>query len=205
MASRVARQIIERQHDGGTWLTEADIALADGASRTPAREAMLLLNRWGLVRLLPKKGAIVTTVTPEERRDLLAFRAMLETNAVQLLENGTAVWKDLGRDLDVILENQRAALTDHALLSFASYDYAFHARIINAAGNGVVGEVLDSLEPRFARLTYLAVTENPDRLPTLLREHSMLAERARDSDSAGFAQLVLEHIESGHFRTGINS
>ena len=63
MAAWAAREIIERRFEPGELLTEADLAEAQKASRTPAREAMLQLERWRLVRLVPKKGAIVTTVT----------------------------------------------------------------------------------------------------------------------------------------------
>src|SRR5690625_7883968 len=75
MAAWAAREIIERRFEPGELLTEADLAEAQKASRTPAREAMLQLERWRLVRLVPKKGAIVTTVTSCERRDLLAVRS----------------------------------------------------------------------------------------------------------------------------------
>ena len=71
MAAATAREIIGGEREPGAWLTETDLAAAGGASRTPAREAMLLLERWGLVRLIRKKGAVVTPLTAKERRDLL--------------------------------------------------------------------------------------------------------------------------------------
>src|SRR5699024_12284625 len=85
MAAWAAREIIERRFEPGELLTEAGRAEAQKTSRTPAREAMLQLERWRLVRLVPKKGAIVTTVTSRERRDLLAVRAMFEVDAVEAL------------------------------------------------------------------------------------------------------------------------
>src|SRR5699024_12605542 len=76
----------ERVAEGGIaprgLLGEADLAAEHGASRTPAREAMLQLETWGLGRLIPKKGALVTTPTAREREELLSVRAMLEGHAV---------------------------------------------------------------------------------------------------------------------------
>ncbi|WP_053063570.1 GntR family transcriptional regulator [Nocardiopsis sp. RV163] len=210
LAADTARAVIERRHPAGTLLTETDLAAAHGASRTPAREAMLRLHSWGLVRLLPKKGAVVSEATPRERRDLLALRAMLEVEAVRALAadpgrgSGPATGQETGlaADLEAILARQRAALESHDVLDFAGADYAFHARVIQSGGNHVVAELLDTLGPRWARLTYLAVTENPPRLETFLREHEGLTARALAGDAEGFSALVRSHIEYGHFTDG---
>ena len=56
IAARTARRITEGAIEPGELLREVDLAAEHGASRTPAREAMLQLETWGLVRLLPKIG-----------------------------------------------------------------------------------------------------------------------------------------------------
>lgn len=199
VAARTAHAIVEGTQEPGTWLTEADLASAEGVSRTPAREAMLSLESWGLVRLLPKKGAIVTLISDDERRDLLDLRAMFETHAVASVADRTENLLSLGRDLRPALERQREALSDSDLLRFAAGDYEFHAQIILSAGNAVISELLEAMGPRLARLTYLAVTGNPARLAQLLAEHESLARSAADGDITGFANLVRAHINAGHF------
>lgn len=202
VAANAARLIVERRYEAGSLVTEADLALEQGVSRTPAREAMLQLESWALVRLLPKKGAVVRPVTLEERRDLLAVRAMFEVDAVTALTNRPAEVAGLAEDLERQLERQREALGAADPLSFASADYAFHARIIHGGGNSVVAALLDTLGPRLARMTYLAAIENPRQLSRLLAEHEQLAQRARAGDPAGFATLVREHITAGHSLPG---
>jgi hypothetical protein len=50
---------------------------------------------------------------------------------------------------------------------------AFHARIIRSGGNGVVDELLTTMGPRLARLTYQVAIEHPrSSLDTLLAEHA---------------------------------
>lgn len=198
MSAWAAREIIEQRYEPGALLTEADLAEANRASRTPAREAMLQLERWRLVRLVPKKGAIVTTVTRQERRDLLAVRAMFEIDAVQALTSGGEL-EPLAADLRTLLDRQRHALKAENSLDFASADYAFHARIIRSGGNGVVDEMLTTMGPRLARLTYQAIIDQPNPLATLLDEHEELTDRAERGDAAGFAKLVREHIDASHF------
>ena len=60
---RVKRDILDGHHPGGTFVTEGELAVATGVSRTPVREALLRLETEGLVRLYPKKGALVVPVT----------------------------------------------------------------------------------------------------------------------------------------------
>ncbi|GAA1545705.1 GntR family transcriptional regulator [Brevibacterium picturae] len=198
MAAWAAREIIEQRYEPGQLLTEADLAEAQKASRTPAREAMLQLERWRLVRLVPKKGAIVTTVTRQERRDLLAVRAMFETDAVQAL-TADSDFAPLAADLRTLLDRQREALEAGHPLDFASFDYAFHARIIRSGGNAVVDEMLTTMGPRLARLTYQVVIDQPSSLHTLFDEHAELTDLAERGDVKEFGKLVRLHITASHF------
>ena len=170
-------------------LTEVDVAAQFEASRTPVREAMLKLERWGLVRLAPKKGAIVTTPSARERRELLAVRSMLETSAAASAD---------ARLVEVLDENlrQQAASLDDAR-AFALLDYAFHLEIIGHDDNRIVAEISRSLAPRLYRLTRLAVTHAAD-LAALYAEHLALADALRAGDAETFRMLVSGHIGAGH-------
>lgn len=199
IAAAEARRIVEGAHPPGALLTEAEIAKREGASRTPAREAMLQLEAWGLVRIAPKKGAVVTAVTPAERRDLMALRAMLERASAEAIARDAGGQRILAEGLEAELERQRAAVGDDDLLAFASADYAFHARIIRSGGNTIVDEMLTTMGPRLARLTYQAVIDNPNPLDLLFDEHAELTDLAERGDAKGFGKVVREHIKSSHF------
>ncbi|WP_424449896.1 GntR family transcriptional regulator [Microbacterium arborescens] len=198
IAADCARAIVERRRDIGDFITEAELAEDAGASRTPAREAMLQLEKWSLVRLIPKKGAIVTAPTTAERRDMLDFRAMIENDAVRSMATNGAVPKMTRDGMEDALRRQRAAISGGDLLEFASADYAFHAEIIRGGGNSVVTGILEMLAPRVARFTYLAITETPGRIPALLDEHIRLSEAALAGDVDGYHELIFDHIARGH-------
>lgn len=199
VAAETARSVVEGRLAPGTLLTEADLAGAHGVSRTPAREAMVQLEAWGLVTLMPKKGAVITAVTFEERRDLLAVRAMFEIEAVTRL-TGTGRWLEgLVEPLEGRLEEQRSALASGDLLAFAAADYGFHAAVILAGGNAVIGSLLGGLAPRLARLTHQACLERPDSLPQLLSEHEELALQAHDGDLPGFAAAIHAHLQGTYY------
>ncbi|SJM68255.1 GntR family transcriptional regulator [Gulosibacter sp. 10] len=198
IAAAEARRIVEGAHPPGALLTEAEIAKREGASRTPAREAMLQLEAWGLVRIAPKKGAVVTAVTPAERRDLMALRAMLERASAEAIARDAGGQRILAEGLEAELERQRAAVGDDDLLAFASADYAFHARIIQSLGNAVVDELCGTLAPRFARLTHAAASDRAEVLAGLLDDHEALARLLADGDAAGFAAALDAHLAAAH-------
>lgn len=196
IAASVARKITEGDIDPGDLLTEVDVAARHGASRTPSREAMLQLERWGLVRLVPKKGALVTNPTARERRELLSVRSMLESHAVARIVGDDALRESLLGRLEPILAAQADAVgrpTD-----FVLHDYSFHLQIAAHDDNHVVDEILRTLAPRLVRLTRLAVTAASADLAALHREHVELTDAIRRQDVTTFRELIDHHLTSGH-------
>lgn len=199
VAATTARAVVEGRLAPGSLITEVELAATHQVSRTPAREAMVQLEAWGLVRLMPKKGALVTAVTLEERRDLLAVRAMFEIGSVKAITVAGNRLDALADPLEHRLDEQRRSLAAGDLLGFAAADYGFHACVILAGGNAVVAELLEGLGPRLARLTHQVCQERPASLPQLLKEHESLARQARDGDVAGFSATVHAHIRDTYY------
>jgi len=165
-------------------------------SRTPALEAMLQLEAWGLVRLIPKKGALVTTPTARERDELLSVRAMLEGHAVARIAPDPARRQGLLAALAPVIAAQQASADSPA--EFAVHDYTFHLTLASHDDNRVVEEVLRSLGPRLFRLTHLAVVSPAADLPALHREHVELTGAVARGDVAGFREMIDRHLRTGH-------
>ncbi|WP_022909950.1 GntR family transcriptional regulator [Aestuariimicrobium kwangyangense] len=202
IAADAADAIVTGATPAGALITESGIAEPLGASRTPAREAMVQLSRWGLVRLVPKKGAVVTTVSTADRRDLLEVRLMFESRAAQLLADDRARRDSVVTHLRDAVAAQRRALADHDLQAFAGQDVAFHLAVIAATENKVVDELMASLAPRLARLIHLAVSDNPEAATVFCQEHSRMAELLAAGDSSGYVELLATHIAAGHVAPG---
>ena len=69
----------------GKFLNEQELAAEIGVSRTPVREALLLLVSDGLVELIPQRGAYVPLVTGREVSELMELRGVLESHAARLV------------------------------------------------------------------------------------------------------------------------
>src|SRR5688572_17777620 len=81
--THVKQGVLERRYEGGTLLTEGELAEAVGVSRTPVREALLRLEAEGLLRLYPKKGALVLPVSAQEIADVVETRLLVEEHAAR--------------------------------------------------------------------------------------------------------------------------
>ena len=113
------RAILEGTHPGGTLLTEGDVAERLGVSRTPVREALLRLESEGLVRLYPKKGALVVPVSAQEAHDVVEARALIEEWAAERAWPRRA---EIAPELELLLEEMRRARQADAFLDFTTAD-----------------------------------------------------------------------------------
>jgi DNA-binding GntR family transcriptional regulator len=202
LARRVATGLLEgivtERYPPGSILTEVEVAHDAGVSRTPAREALLALERAGLVRLMPKKGAAVTPISAQQARDLVGMRALFETAAVRRLVRHPECAEALYEDLAATLTEQHAAEQAGELLRFAAADFAFHARIVQETANAVISDTFAELAPRLARLTYSVVTSSPGVPRRLYEEHVRLAALARDASLDAFHAELNEHLDASY-------
>ena len=77
VATYVREMIISGQVRPGEFLRMEPIADAVGVSSTPVREGLLLLSSEGFVKLVPRRGFMVASFTPEDVRDIFWAQAQL--------------------------------------------------------------------------------------------------------------------------------
>lgn len=83
VSQRLAIAIFARHFKAGEKLTVQPLAELFGVSRTPVREALMELESLGMVEVLPHKGALVREFGPQNARDLIQFRKILEREAIR--------------------------------------------------------------------------------------------------------------------------
>jgi DNA-binding GntR family transcriptional regulator len=196
--THVADAIISGELAASAFLTEGDIAVTLGLSRTPVREAFLALESAGLIRLFPKKGAVVTAVDDGETAELLQVRALLETKAVQVLGERPHQLESVDAELRLLIQAQADAASAGDLLAYARADHRFHSRIVDESGNRVIDDIYARLGPRLERLVHRVAVRDPDNIGRLIEEHRELADHLRAGDSAAYDTALRRHLESGH-------
>lgn len=77
IAARLSERIIAGTYAPGRRVMEQAVSAEFGVSRGPVREALRLLEKDGLVTILPRRGAQVTRLSIAEVREIFDIRAAL--------------------------------------------------------------------------------------------------------------------------------
>jgi DNA-binding GntR family transcriptional regulator len=149
-ASTVAGEIIrEAIVDGrlapGQRLKEEEIARELGMSRTPVREALLLLQSDGLVESVPRRGATVRAYAVDDLDDVYELRAVLEGHAAR--RAATRVTPDDVRRLEESCRRFERLRAEDDLRDLVKENFFFHNVILDAADSerlrGLVRNVIE--------------------------------------------------------------
>ncbi|WP_031072067.1 GntR family transcriptional regulator [Streptomyces sp. NRRL S-118] len=189
--THVKQAVLDRRYQGGTLLTEGELAEAVGVSRTPVREALLKLEMEGLLKLYPKKGALVLAVSAQEIADVVETRLLVEEFAVRRAVPASA---RLIERLEALLEEQRRHAENGDLAAVAVTDRGFHAEIVRHAGNEILSRLYDQMRDRQLRMGVAVMEAHPDRIAKNIAEHAEILGALRAGDAEGAAQCVHRHV-----------
>jgi DNA-binding GntR family transcriptional regulator len=181
--------------EGGTLITEGEVAETVEVSRTPVREAFLRLQGEGLLTLYPKRGALVVPVTTQEIADVVGARQLLEPWAFGRAAESFHHQR-LAATLERCVEQQRLRLGAGDQAGFQDADRAFHGTAVEAAGNALVATFYRSLRDRQVRMGVLAARTAPGRTETILAEHAAIADAVRRGDAEAAAARVQAHVHT---------
>ncbi|GAA4065384.1 GntR family transcriptional regulator [Streptomyces shaanxiensis] len=190
--NHVKQGVLERRYEGGTLLTEGELAEAVGVSRTPVREALLRLEVEGLIKLYPKKGALVLPVSAQEIKDVVETRILVEEHAAR---KAVPAPPGLIARLEELLAQQKAQAATGDLAGAAVTDRCFHAEIVRSGGNEILSRLYDQLRDRQLRMGVAVLHSHPDRIAKTLVEHEEILQALRSGDAEAAVGLVHRHID----------
>ncbi|MGR3756066.1 MAG: Ldh family oxidoreductase [Tranquillimonas sp.] len=137
--------IVSGQIPLGRKLPEAELVRRLGMSKSPIREALLQLEREGLVEMAANRGARVFSMGAVEIADLGELRQMLEVQALRLASARHP--RPLCADLERVVDRMRQVLGRGDTDSYKRLDNDFHHTIFRHCGNSY-------LEDDFRRLSF---------------------------------------------------
>ncbi|MFF3450769.1 GntR family transcriptional regulator [Streptomyces sp. NPDC002667] len=183
--------VLERRYEGGALLTEGELADAVGVSRTPVREALLRLEAEGLIKLYPKKGALVLPVSAQEIADVVETRQLVEEHAAR---KAVPASPRLLARLEELLERQKEQAAAGDLAAAAVTDRCFHAEIVRSGGNEILSRLYDQLRDRQLRMGVAVMHAHPDRITKTLVEHEQILRALRSGDADAVVGLIHGHV-----------
>lgn len=190
----VRRKILLNELRAGQAIDESSLAALIELGRTPIREAVHRLSREGLLRVIPRKGIVVTELSIETLGQIFEVRSSCEVQAARLaaLRAGST-----GIDaMEQALEGMERMVADKRFRELFEADERFHSALAEAAGNPLLGDILRTLYGLGIRFWYITLPQR--QLGDIKREMSLhrdilRAIKARDPSRA--AELMLSIIE----------
>ena len=182
--------IIRGVYKPGSHLVERTLAEQYGVSRGPIREALTELEREGLVQILPRRGAIVTELSPREAWEIYTLRGHLEQLAVKQCE--PQLTKDrIDKLLKLVQEMEELEEAD--IVEAVMYDLRFHRAVVQASGNNTLIRTHRTLDAKVGAC-FLLVTRHLGYSPTDMAErHRPLAEAIAQRDIDRAQRLAKSH------------
>jgi DNA-binding GntR family transcriptional regulator len=175
----------------GERLVEAAIAERLSVSRTTVREALLMLERQGLITSRPRRGTFVTRLSREEGLDMGFTRALLEGFAVGAgFERIDA--QVLGR-MEQLLEAMGACRLPADIPRLMQIDMDFHRPLVEAARSPRLLDLWSGLNGQI-RALYLTTLESEHvQIAEIVAIHQLLIDAIRSGDPALAQRTVFQH------------
>ncbi|MEV4220919.1 GntR family transcriptional regulator [Nonomuraea sp. NPDC049725] len=185
--------IVSGQLKPGQHLVESELAALLGVSRQPVREALQQLSGEGWVDLHPGQGAFVHVPTVEEADQLLAVRALLETESARLAAQHAG--EEGVRRLRALCERGMAAVRSDDVDGAVATNSELHALVTALSGNKVLEELASQVARR-VRWYHTPVARQ--RGMASWEEHRSLIDAIEAGDADRAASIMREH--TGHTR-----
>lgn len=178
----IKSNIINFGLEPGARISENELATALGLSRTPVREALMLLEKVKIVEVVPQKRGVVSYIDLNMLEESQFTRQVLES-AVLELDCEMATEEDILR-LEEAVKLQQFSLTQNYADSLMELDNKFHRMLFEIANKPQSYELMDSVQIHYVRVKRLALQKVKDE--KIVDDHARIvaAIKARDPDEA---------------------
>jgi DNA-binding GntR family transcriptional regulator len=193
---QIEERIVTLRLKPGEVLSEQSLSAALKIGRTPIREALQRLALEGLVRILPRKGILVSEINPRQQLLVLEVRRELErflssTGAERATKEERAQLLEVARAMD-----EAGKKNDD--IAFMRLDRDLNQLIIESAHNDYAARAMKLLQGLSRRFWYLHYKQAAD-LPLCAKLHAEQARAIAKGDPARAAKAsdnLLDYIAS---------
>jgi DNA-binding GntR family transcriptional regulator len=182
--------------EGGSLITESDLARQLGVSTTPVHEAMVRLASEGFVDLLPRRGVRVVRLTIRDIEEIFEVREGLEAEVTRLAQERMtpAGFAQMG----TLLQHGLEGVERNDYPAFNAADVALHDCIAQAASNRRLLRMLSEIRVWVQRIRMATVEHQfnlPGRPEKAQHEHAELVRALRQKDRRA-EEIVRRHIST---------
>ena len=196
IADQIGARIVDEDFAPGERLKEAELAQSFGVSRATIREALRILERRSLVKILPQRGARVTELRRKELEDLFEMRAALLGLASRRVAERASP-SDL-RELRAGRGALESSVNDAS--QYAKASSAMVATITRLSQNEQLANYIAEFAQRFGRYARLGLVSQDRRKKSLSHWRKLVAVISKSDAAVAellHRSLALENLAAG--------
>ncbi len=187
----IEEAILSGRMQPGERLVETRIVTELGVSRTTVREALLMLERSGLVVSEPRRGTFVARLAPSSALELKVARALLEGFAVRV--GYDRLDSDAIAHLAELIEQMTTCQLPDDLPRLIQIDLAFHRTLIECVDMPRLVELWASLNGQIGALILSGIENWHATTADVVNLHRRLLASVRSHDPVTMQETVIEH------------
>lgn len=194
------KQILMGEYSSGDHISEPKIAKKLEVSRAPVREAILYLERQGIIKCIPRRGSFVVEFNEKDIKEIYEIRIILEEKVLETLiverlltTKDYSSLEDLAKEMLDISTNDNLPLKEKMFL-FMEKDIKFHKHLWKKSKRRLSYRILKN---NYFQLQLAMVHDyhlDPD-LESTAKNHFAILENLKNRDLKGCREALIEHIK----------
>jgi DNA-binding GntR family transcriptional regulator len=189
----VRNAIVNGQIPAGARVAEPELADRFGISRTPIREAFRQLESEGFITVIPRKGAIVASLSAKDISDFYDLKMVLEGYAARCAAK-VLTEKELVK-MEAVNRQMEIASTKKDLRKVLALHNEFHEIFLKSCGNEKLCSIVQNMVMQFQRFRLILVMRG--KLEGSIRQHREIIEAFRKQDADLAESLVIKNAQYG--------
>jgi len=189
-------RIMRQELCAGDPLPEVAIARSLGVSRTPVREAIMQLQKEGLVEMIPNRGAYVTFITLKELKNIIQFIQILEGAAVELGIDNIDMTEREALEKELKSLEKTGPGISHKETSKPGIQ--LHDLILRSCGNEKIYGVANQIREQIVALSQAALKRNPGRVFESVTEHLKIIKALKEKDMSAAKRETAKHLNNAY-------
>ncbi|OEZ32874.1 GntR family transcriptional regulator [Variovorax boronicumulans] len=190
---RLKEALVTLAYKPGEYLNTAQVMERLGVGRTPVNQALHRLSAEGLVRIIPRKGAMASPLSINDALELIEVRLVNEVLCMRLA--AAAITETELAELQAIAEQFEAAAQRRDAMSVMNLDRLFHEKIAAAARNAMLQDILSVLHARSQRFWAISLAAE-GHLAEVIEEHRTIVATLQRHDADAAAEAAKTHVLS---------
>ena len=181
----------------GEMLSEIELSNRFNVSRTPVRDALIRLEKEGLIEVRPHIGTFVTLIDLDLIGDLIYIREKLEKAIIKDLIDTPNKFTQLSLKMNI--EAQRKIVESDIDIKekakiFMEYDNDFHKSLFKLNNKESIWTFLEDIKTHYDRLRMFTDDNSTETLQRLYNEHFQIADSIFNGDLEACYRIYDEHI-----------